>query len=209
MNANKHELDKTTLLSRPSLPLPARLSGRTPRSPSVADFLNVPHPTEPDFRIATWPRVLTMSKTTAARACSIADTLQVVGERWTLLVVRELLHGAHRFDQIVRNTGASRDILTVRLRKLEASGIVRREPYSAHPPRWEYHLTTPGRELGDVLLTLMRWGDRHLNPEEPPVRWQHSCGQTLAPVLLCQHCGEPASEGAHSPTGPGADRATD
>lgn len=148
----------------------------------------------------------TMSKPTAARECSIADALQVVGERWTLLVVRELSHGAHRFDQIVRNTGASRDILTARLRKLEAAGIVRRERYSDHPPRAEYHLTTPGRELGDVLLALMQWGDRHLNSDDPPLRWQHSCGETLEPVLLCQHCGESARKGVHSPTGRGAKR---
>ncbi|NUK71237.1 helix-turn-helix transcriptional regulator [Streptomyces lunaelactis] len=144
-----------------------------------------------------------MSKSIQPRECSIADALDLVGERWTLLAVRELTHGVRRFDRIVRNTVASRDILTARLRKLEAAGAVRREQYNEHPPRYEYHLTPAGGELGDVLLTLMKWGDRHLNPEDPPVRWQHSCGETLYPVVVCAHCGETAREGAHSPTGRG------
>ncbi|AVZ75096.1 transcriptional regulator [Streptomyces lunaelactis] len=131
-----------------------------------------------------------MSTSIQPRECSIADALGLVGERWTLQAVRELTHGVHCFDRIVRNTGASRDILTARLRKLEAAGAVRREQYNVHPPRYEYHLTPAGGELGDVLLTLMKWGDRHLNPEDPPVRWQHSCG-------------EAARKGAHSPTGRG------
>ncbi|QKW06580.1 helix-turn-helix transcriptional regulator [Streptomyces sp. NA04227] len=138
------------------------------------------------------------------RECSIADALDLVGERWTLLVVRELSHGVRRFDQIVRNTGTSRDILTVRLRKLEAVGAVRRELYSTRPPRYEYHLTPAGAELCDVLITLMQWGDKHLNPEDPPLRWQHSCGNTLEPEVVCRHCGEKAREGAHSPSGRGA-----
>jgi DNA-binding HxlR family transcriptional regulator len=100
--------------------------------------------------------------------------------------------------------GASRDILTARLRKLEAAGAVRREQYNEHPPRYEYHLTPAGQELGDVLLTLMKWGDRHLNSDDPPLKWQHSCGETLEPKLICAHCGEPARKGVHSPTGRGA-----
>ncbi|REE96975.1 HxlR family transcriptional regulator [Thermomonospora umbrina] len=145
----------------------------------------------------------TMPKDTRPRPCSVADTLDLVGERWTLLVVREIFHGVRRFDGIVRNTGASRDILTTRLRKLEGAGIVRREPYSDHPPRFEYHLTPAGRELGDVILTLMKWGDRHINADDPPVRWKHTCGETLDPVVVCAHCGGPAGTGAHSPTGRG------
>ncbi len=138
------------------------------------------------------------------RDCSIADSLGLVGERWTLLVVRELMLGVRRFDGIVRNTGAPRDVLTVRLRKLEAAGIVRREPYNEHPPRFEYHLTAAGRELTDILLSLMKWGDQHLNADDPPVRWHHSCGEILDPVLVCGHCGQPAGAGLHSPTGRGA-----
>ncbi|MDQ0845618.1 helix-turn-helix domain-containing protein [Streptomyces sp. V1I6] len=144
-----------------------------------------------------------MAKSTAPRACSIADALELVGERWSLLAVREILHGVRRFDEIVRNTGASRDILTTRLRKLESCGVVRREQYSERPPRFEYHLTPAGTEVGDVLLTLMRWGDRHLNADDPPVRWLHSCGKVLEPVVVCNHCGEPARNNVHTATGRG------
>ncbi|WP_433334047.1 winged helix-turn-helix transcriptional regulator [Spirillospora sp. CA-294931] len=144
-----------------------------------------------------------MPKNADPRACSIADALELVGERWSLLAIREILHGVRRFDGIARNTGASRDILTARLRKLESVGVIRRELYSAHPPRFEYHLTESGRELSDVLAMLMKWGDRHLNPDDPPVRWWHSCGEVLEPVVVCAHCGKPAREGAHSPFGRG------
>ncbi|WP_239312290.1 MULTISPECIES: helix-turn-helix domain-containing protein [unclassified Frankia] len=145
-----------------------------------------------------------MPKGPDPRECSIADTLHLVGERWTLLAIRELMLGVRRFDGIVRSTGAPRDILTVRLRKLEAVGIVRREQYSDHPPRYEYHLTPAGKNLTDVLLSLMKWGDQHLNAGDPPVRWRHTCGEVLDPVLVCRHCGEPAGSGLHSPTGRGA-----
>ncbi|MEU8250121.1 helix-turn-helix domain-containing protein [Nonomuraea sp. NPDC048916] len=138
------------------------------------------------------------------RECSIADTLDLVGERWSLLIIREISHGVRRFDGMVRNTGASRDILTVRLRKLESAGITRRKRYSDHPVRFEYHLTPAGAELTDVLITLMKWGDRHLHPDAPPVRWKHSCGEPLDPVVVCRHCGGEARAGAHSPTGRGA-----
>lgn len=111
------------------------------------------------------------------RECSIADALELVGQRWALLIVRELSHGMHRFDQIVHRTGAPRDILTVRLRALEAAGVIRRERYSTNPPRFEYHLTESGWELCDVLLMLMQWGDRHLNADDPPLRLVHACEQ--------------------------------
>lgn len=140
----------------------------------------------------------------ARRECSVADALEVVGQRWSLLVVRELSHGVHRFDQIVRNTGAPRDVLTTRLRHLEAVGVLHRERYSEHPPRYEYHLTRKGRELGDVLLALMAWGDRHLHPDDPPLRLAHACGEELDPVVVCRHCGEPARAGIRSVTGRGA-----
>ncbi|MFD0900692.1 winged helix-turn-helix transcriptional regulator [Actinomadura sediminis] len=144
-----------------------------------------------------------MGKDADPRECSVADALQVVGERWTLLVIRELVYGVRRFDGIARNTGAARDILTTRLRKLEDAGIVRREPYSSRPARYEYHLTAKGLELGEVLAVLMKWGDRYLNPDDPPVRWIHTCGERLETEVVCAHCGRPAMEGGH-PTGRGA-----
>lgn len=145
-----------------------------------------------------------MPKDAQPRECSIADTLDLVGERWSLLAIRELSYGVGRFDQIVRNTGAPRDILTARLRKLESNGIIKRKRYSEHPVRHEYHLTPAGVELCDVLIALMKWGDRHLHPDDPPVRWRHSCGQAVDPLLICRHCGGEARIGAHSPTGRGA-----
>ena len=144
-----------------------------------------------------------MAREMTARECSIADALQVVGERWTLLVVRELIYGVRRFDGIVRNTGASRDIISARLRKLEAAGIIRRELYSEHPARYEYHLTRAGWELSDVLAVLMKWGDRHINADDPPVRWMHTCGEPAEPQVVCGHCGRPIAEGGH-PVGRGA-----
>ncbi|MFD0854599.1 winged helix-turn-helix transcriptional regulator [Actinomadura adrarensis] len=144
-----------------------------------------------------------MPKDAEPRPCSIADTLDIIGERWSILVVRELFHDVRRFDAIARNTGASRDILTARLRKLEASGIIRRERYSDHPPRFEYHLTQAGRDLHEVLIALMKWGDRHLNPDDPPVRYHHACGELLEAELICKHCGAPVRKGVHNPIGRG------
>jgi DNA-binding HxlR family transcriptional regulator len=144
-----------------------------------------------------------MPKDAAPRECSAGDTLQIVGDRWTLLVVREIFYGVQRFDGIARNTGISRDILTARLRRMEEAGIVRRDLYSERPPRYEYHLTSRGQEFGDLLSMLMKWGDRHLHPDDPPVRWVHSCGEYLDPVVVCAHCGLPALNGV-TPTGRGA-----
>ncbi|MDQ0379864.1 winged helix-turn-helix transcriptional regulator [Amycolatopsis thermophila] len=127
----------------------------------------------------------------APRQCSIANALAVVGERWSLLALREVFFGVHRFDQIVRNTGASRDILTARLRKLVETGLLERRRYEDHPPRYEYLLTDAGRALHGVLLTLMEWGDRYVTEGEPPTVWRHSCGQELHPQTVCAHCGEP------------------
>jgi DNA-binding HxlR family transcriptional regulator len=126
------------------------------------------------------------------RECSIARALDVVGDKWSLLVVRELTYGVHRFDGIASRTGASRDVLTDRLRRLESAGIIERRRYSEHPPRDEYHLTEAGGDLREVLLTLLHWGDRHRSPT-PPVVWRHDCGAVLTPVVACAHCGRPAA----------------
>lgn len=125
------------------------------------------------------------------RKCSIANALEVVGERWTLLALREIFFGVRRFDQIVENTGASRDILTARLRKLVEHGLLERRQYEQHPPRYEYVLTESGRALHTVLLTLMDWGDRYVTVGPPPTVWQHECGAVLAPQVVCASCKEP------------------
>lgn len=124
------------------------------------------------------------------RPCLIASALSVVGEKWALLVVRELFYGNHRFDQLVRNTGAPRDRLAARLRALEAAGVVRREAYSQRPPRFEYHLTTAGRDLFPVIQALVTWSHRWAG-EEPPISLEHHGDHELDPVWTCRTCGDP------------------
>ncbi|BEL04190.1 helix-turn-helix domain-containing protein [Actinoplanes sichuanensis] len=126
------------------------------------------------------------------RPCSIAAALDVLGERWTLLALREIGYGVHRFARIAGYTGASRDLLADRLRKLEAAGVVERRQYSEHPPRHEYHLTEAGRELFPVLLTLSQWGDKWAN-DNPVLTRRHTCGQKVEIDLVCRHCGEPVT----------------
>ncbi|MEV4183076.1 helix-turn-helix domain-containing protein [Streptosporangium canum] len=129
------------------------------------------------------------------RPCSIADALGVIGEKYSLLVLREAFWGVRRFDAMVRNIGAPRDILATRLRALVEAGVLEKVPYSERPPRSEYHLTDAGRELRPVLLTLMSWGDRHLT-DRPSVVFRHSCGSDLDPVVVCRACGEEVRETA-------------
>ncbi|HVV08978.1 helix-turn-helix domain-containing protein [Amycolatopsis sp.] len=130
-----------------------------------------------------------------ARQCSIANALGVIGERWSLLALREVLLGARRFDQIAANTGASRDILAARLRKLVDAGVLAKEQYEEHPPRYEYVPTKAGRELSPILHALMEWGDRHVTEGPPPTVWEHSCGEPLHARTVCAHCGEPFGKG--------------
>src|ERR1044071_1706169 len=94
------------------------------------------------------------------RPCSVAAALSAIGEKWSLLAIRELALGNHRFSQIVQNTGAPRDRLAGPLKSLEADGIVERRPYGERPVRHEYHLTPAGRGLLPVLTVLRSWGDR-------------------------------------------------
>jgi DNA-binding HxlR family transcriptional regulator len=123
------------------------------------------------------------------RPCSVAAALNVVGEKWSLLAVREIAFGNKRFDAIARNTGAPRDRLAARLRALEAAGVIARTQYSGHPPRYEYELTEAGRELRAVLQTLRAWGDKWA-VNRPPAVFGHSCGHDLDPAVVCRHCGE-------------------
>jgi DNA-binding HxlR family transcriptional regulator len=132
---------------------------------------------------------------TSARECSIANALAVIGERWSLLALREVFLGVRRFDQIQRNTGASRDILAARLRTLVSAGVLEKRQYERHPPRYEYVLTDAGRDLQSVLVTLRQWGDEHVTPGEPPTVFQHACGAKLHAHLVCDHCGQPLHPG--------------
>jgi DNA-binding HxlR family transcriptional regulator len=131
------------------------------------------------------------SVTAQPRPCSIARTLEVVGEKWALLVVREVFLGNRRFDEMIRNTGAPRDTLAARLRTLVGAGILERRQYAEHPARYEYRLTRAGRDLYPVIQTLMNWGDRYLaGAEGPPLVVEHHGDHPLVARLVCQECGE-------------------
>jgi len=114
-----------------------------------------------------------------------------VGEKWALLVIRELLLGNRRFDRIAANTGAPRDILTSRLRSLERAGVVSRRRYSERPQRFEYRLTEAGRDLAPVLHALRTWGDKWAVDETPLLVRHHD--HVLVAGTLCRSCGEEVS----------------
>ncbi|MFC9843041.1 winged helix-turn-helix transcriptional regulator [Streptomyces sp. NPDC060223] len=141
-----------------------------------------------------------------ARPCSIAATLALVGEKYSLLVLREVALGATRFDQLVRNIGAPRDVLTARLKRLVDAGVLEKVEYSDRPKRYEYRATAAGLELQPVLLTLMAWGDRHLQEDGfRPMVLEHTCGNELVPQVVCRECGKEVEHGdltAH-PQAPG------
>jgi DNA-binding HxlR family transcriptional regulator len=123
--------------------------------------------------------------------CSVAKTLAVIGDRWTMLVLREAFLRTRRFDEFQRNTGAPRPVLAERLRKLVEDGVLERRPYGNHPDRYEYRLTEMGIDLYPVLVSLVRFGDRWLlDGEEPMMELRHSCGEIIHPELACPECGE-------------------
>jgi DNA-binding HxlR family transcriptional regulator len=142
--------------------------------------------------------------------CSIAKTLDVVGEWWSLLIVRDAFRGTTRFDDFQESLGLARSVLTARLRKLTDQGILERRAYCEHPPRYEYRLTDKGKALFPVITALMRWGDDwEAGPAGPPMQLVHdTCGQVTVPVLSCPHCdGEVTTRNTHSQPGPGSRRA--
>ncbi|HYV01447.1 MAG TPA: helix-turn-helix domain-containing protein [Actinomycetota bacterium] len=139
--------------------------------------------------------------------CSVARTLEVIGERWTMLVLRETFFRVRRFDQFQRNTGAARNILSDRLRTLVEHGILERRQYQDRPPRFEYRLTEKGVDLYPILIALMQWGDKHAPGESgPPVVLEHrGCGTISSPQLVCPECGEPVgARDMRAQPGPGA-----
>jgi DNA-binding HxlR family transcriptional regulator len=125
--------------------------------------------------------------------CSIARTMGVAGEPWSPLIVRDVYVGINRFDDIQRDLGISRKVLAERLRHLVEAGILEPRAYSKRPPRHEYALTRMGRELVDVLMSLVRWGDRWTaGAAGPPVLYRHrACGQIAHVDPRCSVCGEP------------------
>jgi DNA-binding HxlR family transcriptional regulator len=139
-------------------------------------------------------------------SCSVAQCLDVVGEWWSLLIVRDAFLGVTRFDDFQARLGISRNILTQRLNRLVGNGILQRVPYSDHPPRSEYRLTGKGRDLWHVVTAMRQWGDRWAAPDGPQLETRHeACGHIVTAVPVCSHCGEPLD--ARSVTGvpgPGA-----
>ena len=125
-------------------------------------------------------------------ACSIARTLDVVGEPWSPLILRDVFAGFTRFEQIQADLGISRKVLTERLAHLVDRGVLERRPYDRRP-RHEYVLTEKGAELVQLLMVMTAWGDRWLAGEAgPPVLYRHhACGEISRPELRCAHCGDP------------------
>ena len=136
-----------------------------------------------------------LGRTYENQVCSVARALEVLGERWTLLIVRDALLGLRRFDEFQSSLGVARNVLTDRLARLIDAGILERVPYQDRPVRHEYRLTPMGRELGLPVIGLMQWGDRHLaDPAGPPrVAQHHDCGGAIRLVLACDTCGATVS----------------
>jgi DNA-binding HxlR family transcriptional regulator len=131
-------------------------------------------------------------KSFAGIDCSVAQCLEVVGEWWSMLILRDSFLGVTRFDDFQRRLGISRNILQERLSRLVESGVLVRVPYSEHPPRDDYRLTDKGRDLWPVLTAMRQWGDLYAAPNGPPLQVVHtSCGATTPAVFVCGSCGEP------------------
>jgi len=125
-------------------------------------------------------------------SCSIARTLEVVGEPWTPLILRDLFVGIRRFNALREDLGISRKVLAARLQWLGEHGMVAREAYTHRPVRYEYVLTPKGWEFVQVLIAMTVWGDRwEPHPDGPPIRYRHApCGAITRPELRCDVCGD-------------------
>jgi len=124
-----------------------------------------------------------------SRTCSLARTLEIVGQPWTLLVLRDLFNGIRRFDDLASHLGIARNVLADRLARLTENGLAQRVPYrqAGHRARHEYRLTSAGLDLCTVMVAFAGWGDRHLaGPAGPPARFEHrDCGASVRAALLC------------------------
>ncbi len=124
------------------------------------------------------------------RACSVARTMQIIGDRWTFLLLRDAYFGVHRFDHVRRNLGISTNILANRLQRLLAVEILERRRYAFGPERFEYRLTPKGRALYPGMISLLRWGDDWLAGDAgPPLLLHHKmCGRDFRPLVVCSQC---------------------
>jgi DNA-binding HxlR family transcriptional regulator len=124
--------------------------------------------------------------------CSIGQTLEVVGEWWSLLIIRDAFLGVTRFDEFQERLGIARNVLNQRLSHLVDEGVFERVAYNEHPPRFDYVLTDQGRDLWPVVVALRQWGDRWRAPDGPPLQLVHrECGHITELVPVCAHCREP------------------
>ncbi len=138
--------------------------------------------------------------------CSVAQCLEVVGEWWSLLIVRDAFLGVKRFDDFQERLGISRNVLTQRLARLVAAGVLVKVPYSEHPPRHNYRLTDKGRDLWPVLTAMRQWGDRYAAPDGPPLELVHKdCGEISQAQMTCSNCRKPiGARDVRAIPGPGA-----
>ena len=148
---------------------------------------------------------MALPRTYESQNCSIARSLEIVGDRWTLLVIRSAFDGIHRFDDFQDALGVARNVLTDRLSRLCDEGIMRRVPYQDRPERFEYRLTRKGVGLWPAMMTLLMWGDRHYAPDGPPLLIGHQgCSGTLTSLFICSTCDSPLGPGNVEPRpGPG------
>jgi DNA-binding HxlR family transcriptional regulator len=141
------------------------------------------------------------------QVCSLAGALEVVGERWSLLIVRDVLLGLRRFDEMQANLGVARNVLQARLTRLIDRGVLERSLYQEHPPRYEYRLTDKGMALWPTMVALMQWGNRYASPQAgPPVLLEHrGCGGAVDEHRICETCGARLSvRDVRALPGPGA-----
>ena len=139
--------------------------------------------------------------------CSVAKTLDIIGEWWTLLILRDVFYGVYRFEALRSHLGISRKVLTSRLERLTDEAILEKVLYQTHPTRYEYKLTKKGLDLLPVLLTIMNWGDQWMSePDMIPVIFVHKeCGEETTPKLVCSCCGGELNEqNIYPKAGPGA-----
>ena len=125
----------------------------------------------------------------APRIDSITAALDVIGDRWSLLVLRSVFRGLHRFSHLRDDLGIASNLLTARLRRLVDEGVLEKVQYSDRPVRYEYRLTDSGRDLSPVLISLMQWGDEHRNDGQQPTVLSHStCGSQVHNITKCTTC---------------------
>ena len=129
----------------------------------------------------------------AQEPCSVARSVAVIGDRWTLMILRDCFLGVRRFEAFQERLGISRTIIADRLKHLTEEGVLRRVAYQEHPVRHEYRLTDKGLDLHPVVMAIVHWGDRHYAGEAgPPLLHRHKgCGCDFHPVQTCSECGEP------------------